>query len=140
MSRNVSARGAERRVFPWGDELDGTRLNYCDVNCDSHWADGSYDDGYADTAPVGSYPAGASWCGAQNLTGNVWEWTADWYGEYDSWQQENPTGPSTGGYRVMRGGGWDNSWTYVRAADRSRAPTYARHHYFGFRCASSAGE
>jgi sulfatase modifying factor 1 len=65
-----AARGPEGRVFPWGDEFDGTRLNYCDTNCTLDWADESVNDGYAHTAPVGSYPAGASWCGAQDLAGN----------------------------------------------------------------------
>jgi len=57
-----AARWPQGRVFPWGDEFDGTRLNYCDANCQEDWADETVDDGYADTALVGSFPAGASWC------------------------------------------------------------------------------
>ena len=38
-----------------------------------------HDDGYKMTAPVGSFKAGASWCGALDMAGNAWEWVADWY-------------------------------------------------------------
>jgi formylglycine-generating enzyme required for sulfatase activity len=135
-----AARGPEGRIFPWGDEADGTRLNYCDANCEFDWKDSAYDDGYADTAPVGSYPAGGSWCGALDLAGNVWEWGADRYGEYPSGRQENPTGPSTGDYRVARGGGWRYYWYYVRTTHRGVAPPGPRYDYVGFRCAASLGE
>jgi formylglycine-generating enzyme required for sulfatase activity len=133
-----AARGLDGRIFPWGDELDGTRLNYCDVNCEFDWADESFDDGYADTAPAGSYPKGASWCGALDLTGNVAEWTADWYGEYPSERQTNPTGPTSGERRVMRGGSWDLGWFHARAADRSHEHPDFHSSTLGFRCAASA--
>jgi len=68
-----AARGPEGRRFPWGDEFNGLRLNHCDANCEFDWADEAVDDGYADTAPVGSYPAGASWCSALDMAGNVSE-------------------------------------------------------------------
>lgn len=135
-----AARGPEGHIFPWGDELDVTRLNYCDADCDSDWADESFDDGYASTAPVGSYPDGASWVGAFDLSGNVWEWTADRYGEYPSGGQENPTGPSTGDYRVNRGGSWYNSWSNLRAAYRTGGHPVDRLDLVGFRCAGPPGE
>jgi formylglycine-generating enzyme required for sulfatase activity len=135
-----AARGQEGRMFPWGDELDGTRLNYCDATCDFESADESFDDGYARTAPVGSYPDGASWVGALDLAGNVWEWGADWYGDYPSGRQENPSGPSAGDYRVARGGGWNKYWSDVRAAHRSYAPPGNRYDNLGFRCVGSPGE
>lgn len=135
-----AARGSESYTFPWGDELDGTRLNYCDANCELDWADASFDDGYARTAPVGSYPEGASWAGALDLAGNVWEWGADRYGEYPSGRQENPTGPSTGDRRVMRGGGWNNFWSYMHAAFRNRFLPRFRRSLLGFRCVASSGE
>jgi serine/threonine-protein kinase len=135
-----AARGPERRVFPWGDEVDGTRLNHCDANCDQDWADESFDDGYARTAPVGSYPDGASWVGALDLAGNVWEWGADWYGEYPSEAQENPTGPSTGDYRVVRGGGWGHGWHLVRTARRFGVRPIGRDSHLGFRCVVPPGE
>jgi formylglycine-generating enzyme required for sulfatase activity len=130
-----AARGPEGRVFPWGDEFDGTRLNYCDVNCPEQWADETVDDGYADTAPVGSYPGGASWCGALDMVGNVWEWVADWLGDYPSGRQVSPTGPSSGEYRVDRGGSWFDSWLIARCAHRSRGHPGIWYDSVGFRCA-----
>jgi formylglycine-generating enzyme required for sulfatase activity/serine/threonine protein kinase len=130
-----AARGSRGSVYPWGDGFDGTRLNYCDANCEFEWADGSVDDGYADTAPVGNYPSGSSWCGALDMAGNVWEWVADWYGDYTSERQVNPTGPSSGNVQVLRGGSWDNYQNFARCASR----LWSRLDYFyatmGFRCA-----
>ncbi|MCB8926754.1 MAG: SUMF1/EgtB/PvdO family nonheme iron enzyme [Ardenticatenaceae bacterium] len=58
--------------YPWGNEFDGTKLNFCDQNCNGA---SSWDDGYRNTAPVGNYPTGASWVGALDMAGNVHEWT-----------------------------------------------------------------
>jgi formylglycine-generating enzyme required for sulfatase activity len=109
-------------------------MNYCDASCERGWADESFDDGYALTAPVGSYPHGASWVGALDLAGNAWEWGGDWYGEYPSGQQENPIGPSVGEYRVVRGGGWAYRWVGARAANRRYRHPDAREFSFGLRC------
>jgi len=134
-----AARGPEGWVFPWGNEFDGTRLNYCDVNCTLDWADETVDDGYADTTPVGNYPGGASWCGALDMAGNVWEWVADLYGDYPSGRQVNPTGPSSGEYRGLRGGSLNNDTNSVRCSNRRRnAPTY-RFSIVGFRCSNDSG-
>jgi formylglycine-generating enzyme required for sulfatase activity len=131
-----AARGPEGRTFPWGDAFDGTRLNYCDANCGFDWADQAVDDGYADTAPVGSYPGGASWAGVLDLAGNVWEWVADWYADYPSEQQENPTGPASGHYRVARGGSWYVDRVYTRCTFRHRDGPDVSHNVIGFRCVS----
>jgi formylglycine-generating enzyme required for sulfatase activity/tRNA A-37 threonylcarbamoyl transferase component Bud32 len=79
-----AARGSQGLVYPWGDGFDGTRLNYCDANCERGWADGAVDDGYAGTAPVGNYPRGSSWCGALDMAGNVFEWVEDLFVYYAS--------------------------------------------------------
>jgi len=117
----VAARGPESRVYPWGDTFDGERLNFCDVNCPFDWADKSVDDSYAYTAPVGSYPDGASWVGALDMAGNVWEWVNDWYdsGYYGQSPDENPSGPASGEYRVLRGGAWGNGDGDARSSYRS---------------------
>ena len=99
------------------------------------WADETADDGYADTAPVGSYPRGASWCGALDMAGNVYEWVADWYGDYPPGHQVNPTGPSSGEYRVLRGGSWDGGQYYARCASRNRGHPDRWGNLMGFRCA-----
>lgn len=126
-----AARGSEGRVRPWGDTFDETRCNYSD------WAHDE-DDGYRWTAPVGSYPNGVSWCGALDLAGNVYEWVADWYGDYPSGKQVNPTGPSSGELRVLRGGSFADSSGIVRSADRYyAAPNDWGIGVFGFRCARS---
>ena len=133
-----AARGPEGRVFPWGNEFDGTRLNYCDTNCEAWcawWKDDAYDDGHASVAPVGSYATGASWCGAYDLAGNVWEWVGDWYEGYSSERQRNPVGPSSGENRVIRGGSWCDCWFYSRGATRGSFGADSQDVRFGFRCA-----
>jgi len=134
-----AARGTDGRLYPWGNTFDGWRVNFCDRNCTLDWANKEYDDGYADTAPVGSYPGGASLYGALDMAGNVWEWVADWYDEkyYASSPRNNPTGPSSGQYRVVRGGAWSNSGNIVRAANRIRNSPLSANDYVGFRCARS---
>jgi formylglycine-generating enzyme required for sulfatase activity len=93
-------------------------------------------DGYVKTAPVGSFPAGASWCDALDMAGNVWEWVADWYGygDYSSGPQVSPTGPSSGQYRVQRGGSFHFVLHTARGANRnSHRPVYTDYNG-GFRC------
>ena len=135
-----AARGTGGRTYPWGDEFDGFRLNYCDQNCALEHRDGDVDDGYSRTAPVGGYPGGASPCGALDMAGNVWEWVADWYGDdtYSSSVRHNPTGPESGGHRVLRGGSWDNAPEDTRAALRHTSDPEWRSATYGFRCATSS--
>ncbi len=133
-----AARGSEGWTFPWGNTFDGTRLNYCDVNCRSGPNDPGVNDGYADTAPVASFPAGVSWCGAFDLAGNVREWVADWYGRYPSEQQVNPIGPSSGDARVTRGGSWLDTPDDVRSTNRGGNSVGYWHPKVGFRCVTSS--
>ena len=121
-----AARGPEARVYPWGDEWDKNRLS-------------SSEAGPGDMTEVGSYPGGASWCGALDMAGNVWEWVADWYNEdyYGSSPSQNPTGPPSGTYRVLRGGSSYDRRFRVRSAFRFRDLPVARRNYVGFRCCVS---
>ncbi len=135
-----AARGTDARTYPWGNTFDGSRLNYCDKNCELNWKDVGGDDGYARTAPVGSYPAGASPYGALDMAGNVAEWVADWYdaGYYARSPERNPPGPDSGQLRVVRGGSWYGDRFDVRSAMRSvHAPTNT-YNGVGFRCGVSA--
>ncbi len=137
-----AARGGDGRIYPWGwiaalKSPKGLRLNYCDSQCPYDYRDAEADDGYADTAPVGSFPAGASPYGALDMAGNVWEWVADWYDAqaYAAAPAEDPAGPETGVYHVLRGGSWLDLFSEVRAANRFWAEPSAQQAHVGFRCA-----
>lgn len=103
--------------------------------CD--WCDTAVNDGHGLTAPVGSYPAGASPYGALDMAGNVWEWVADWYDEdyYERSPRENPRGPESGEYRVLRGGSWYFNSGNVRSSYRGYGDPDSRNDLSGFRCA-----
>lgn len=130
-----TARGPGGNRYPWGNEFDGTRLNYCDSNCPLSKKDADFDDGYAESAPVGSFPQGASWVGALDMAGNVWEMVADWNGNYPADEQLNPSGPETGSRRVARGGSWHASPDHVRSTLRTHLSPQDAHDHAGFRCA-----
>ena len=134
-----AARGENANVYPWGNTFDGSLVNFCDTNCSFSYADKSSDDGFADVAPVGSYPNGASVYGALNMAGNVREWVNDWYSEtYDSSSpSSNPEGPSSGQYRALRGGSWISGDDVVRSSVRyGNGPTDSDDD-IGFRCSRS---
>jgi len=123
--------------YPWGDTFDGTKVNFCDKNCPSENADKTIDDGYADTAPVGSYVSGQSPYGIYDLAGNVYEWTVDWYSEtyYQSSSYMNPLGPASGITRVLRGGSRLDPVSGVRTASRLWFVPEFTSNVIGFRCA-----
>jgi len=96
-----AARGTDGRKYPWGNEGSIYLLN---TGNPEHPQKGWNKDGYQDTAPVGSFPEGASPYGALDMAGNVKEWCNDWYDEnyYASSPRSNPQGPATGKYHVLR--------------------------------------
>jgi formylglycine-generating enzyme required for sulfatase activity len=133
-----AARGTDGQRYPWGNQLPaGTLLNFADRNLNTDWADKKIDDGYELTAPVGSYPDGASPYGVLDMAGNAWEWVADWDGEYAYSIQTNPTGPLMGTQKILRGGSWYDRMEYVRAAYRPPISLDATYSNMGFRCAAS---
>jgi formylglycine-generating enzyme required for sulfatase activity len=113
-------------------------LNYCDRRCAYEWAAADVDDGYEETAPVGSFPEGAGWIGALDMAGNVLEWTRDWYGDYPSSPATNPTGPASGSDRVGRGGAWDNNEEVFRYDYRMALDPALGGSNLGFRCVRPA--
>jgi len=140
-----AARGPDGRKYPWGDEDPAAaHLNACGKECVAWGAKNGVDekamydvdDGFANTAPVGSFPKGASRYGVKDVVGNVWEWVADYYGEYPKDEQKNPKGPESGDERVIRGGAWNASFaSWVRPTFRYKDAPGKRSYGIGFRCA-----
>jgi len=141
-----AARGSDGRLYPWGDEPPSAKyLNACGPECvawgRAHGVDvkAMYktDDGFATTAPVGSFPAGKSRFGLMDVVGNVWEWVGDWYAPYGTEAAVDPKGPATGTRRVMRGGAWNGSEpSWVRPSFRYMNDPASSSYGVGFRCAA----
>ena len=130
--------GSEGRKYPWGnDEPGATRLNACGEECPRNLIAQRFpggkslypsSDGWPETAPVGSFPAGASKHGVLDLAGNVWEWTATEYAVYDGSGGEPK--------RVLRGGSWGGGDARTeRTTNRFRLAPSSRAQFLGFRCA-----
>ncbi len=124
-----AARGPDNLVYPWGNEFDSSRVFYNRTESQG-------------TANVGSIPGGVSWVGANDLSGNVWEWVSSINKPYpyDATDgRENIGDPNS--WRVYRGGGWgDPIASNLRAADRFPTDNpSSRDSGVGFRCARSFG-
>jgi iron(II)-dependent oxidoreductase len=122
-----AARGPDNLMYPWGNSFDGGKVVYNRTSSQG-------------TADVGSKPAGASWVGALDLSGNVYEWVSSLYKPYPYAASDGREGNSgTSSARVLRGGAWVN-------ADSSLLGGAYRHSDFpgfgyrisGFRCARSS--
>lgn len=133
----LAARGTDGRLWPWGNEwkwglanIGGEKFGG-DVN-----ARGREKDGYIYPAPVGSFPAGRSPYGCDDMAGNAAEWCADWYHPTPTAGQTG-TLPAPGGapQRVIRGGSSQNMASGVRCAVRYKHEPEFRSFTLGFRCA-----
>ncbi len=121
-----AARGPDNLTYPWGNAWNENN---------AVWSGNSN----SQTADVGSRPAGASWVGALDMTGNVWEWVSSLYLPYDSQEnREADTGTRTDVQRVLRGGSWGDTSVNLRAAFRARLIPDVDYYYSGFRCARSS--
>ena len=136
-----AARGTDGRIYPWGNTFpqDGTRVgNFADENHRNvqfiELVRG-YDDGYRYTAPVGTYPAGASPYGVLDMAGNVSEWCDDWYAGYQDSTFGNADFGTT--YRILRGGSYVWGRASIRTSARNRERPEAASGDSGFRCAIS---
>jgi formylglycine-generating enzyme required for sulfatase activity len=120
-----AARGPDDLVYPWGNNWNADNAVY-ERNSGMQ------------TADVGSKPGGASWVGALDMAGNVWQWTSSIYWPYpykDDWRESNT---DTIFERVLRGGSWFNHLILLRSAGRDqRRPSYMDSLDSGFRCARS---
>jgi sulfatase modifying factor 1 len=134
-----AARGAEGRVFPWGNLYNPHLANHGALSSDRTDAT----DGFVGLAPVGSFPDGATPLGVFDLAGNAAEWVADVL-EYDGagrplgyepTAQVDPRPKAVGGYHVVRGGSFEDAPMWLRGAARDTTPM-PRPETVGFRCAA----
>jgi len=124
-----AARGTDGRIYPRGDEPDPDRANYAET-------------GIGTTSAVGCFPGGSSPYGAEDMTGNVWEWTRSPFRPYPYVPSDDREDPQAAGPRVLRGGAFSSGAGNMRCAYRFRnSPIYfVRFGSFGFRVVVSPSD
>jgi formylglycine-generating enzyme required for sulfatase activity len=113
----------------------GRKVRYGTGTDDITTNQANYNNTLGKTTAVGSYQPNA--LGLYDMSGNVWEWTADWYDEnyYKNSPQDNPKGSSAGSFRVYRGGSWFYNPRSLRCSDRGRYTPVYRDRDLGLRLA-----
>jgi len=139
-----AAKGTTHRRFPWGNECPAswndvcTEVEWTPTTARANCYDSNCNDGFDSTSPVDQFPSGKSPDGLYDMTGNLWEWTSDWwYRSYTSAAVTNPTEPASGQDRDIRGGGWGTYGSRLRVAYRANERPDHRSSVIGLRCASS---
>jgi formylglycine-generating enzyme required for sulfatase activity len=119
-----AARGGTDTIYYWGNTING----------DYSWY---WENSKRTSHPVGTRKPNAF--GLHDMFGNVWEWMADYYEDtyYSSGSKENPKGPFTSKYRVIRGGSWRDLPDFLRTTRRNYDLPAGRFNHIGFRCAKS---
>jgi formylglycine-generating enzyme required for sulfatase activity len=138
-----AARGTDGYLYPWGNQLEDGQANFCVNNClNQGFVYQLPEDGFADTAPVGTFEKDKSPYGIYDLAGNVAEWAADFYSTtYKKTQAAsapNPTGPAEGTDRVLKGGSFDLPPELLSAPLTASQNQGSAYYLFGFRCARSS--
>ncbi|MDZ4764143.1 MAG: SUMF1/EgtB/PvdO family nonheme iron enzyme, partial [Chloroflexota bacterium] len=125
-----AARGPDNLTYPWGNTFDPSRAVI------ANWQNNRQDA----TSAVASVRTGASWVGAQDMGGNVWEWTSSVY-DFEHlpspYRVRGNAAPGTTALRVLRGGAWDSIAYDARTSERNWDSPYAFNPRYGFRCVGS---
>lgn len=123
-----AAKGMAPRPWPWGDEANPRFANLV-----------GDEDGFKYSAPVGAFRGDRSPEGVYDMTGNVMEWTADWFDEryYAKMPGFDPPGPPDGVERVVRGGSWNDSILRAKTTTRFKVRPDYQDITIGFRCVKS---
>jgi formylglycine-generating enzyme len=145
-----AARGPEGRLFPWGNEWQRTWCVTAEYHAQQPITDGNAWQNWSGSLspeqrapggllrPVGSFPEAASWCGALDMAGNVWEWCRDWYEEavyasQPAWDRDPECTNAASGGRVLRGGGCVSFPPFARTTYRRGHLPETAIHDLGFR-------
>jgi formylglycine-generating enzyme required for sulfatase activity len=129
--------GRDQQMYPWGNALRIDGKHQCNIWQGNFPYEDTAEDGYSGTCPVDAFPPNDF--GIYSVSGNTWEWCADWFGtQHGASEQRDPRGPLTGPGRVMKGGSFLCHRSYCnryRVAARNPNTPDSSSSHLGFRCA-----